>query len=76
MDMPMDLGLQSIPIQPQSRAAQLAGVPHDKKWGLLKDVLEPLFHTHKVKDIARILKEVHGFNAKWVHPQKTHQKLT
>jgi hypothetical protein len=64
MDMTMDLDVESLPIQPQSRESLLAGIPHDKKWALLKDVLGPLFHTHKVKDIARILKEQHGFNAK------------
>ncbi|KIX03559.1 uncharacterized protein Z518_07112 [Rhinocladiella mackenziei CBS 650.93] len=63
MDMPMNLDRESRSIQPQSRAALLAGVPHDKKWALLKDLLEPLFHTHKVKDIARIMKEQHGFSA-------------
>ncbi|KAJ9496750.1 hypothetical protein H2202_007824 [Exophiala xenobiotica] len=67
IDWPMNLDIESQSIQPQSRAALLAGVPHDKKWSLLKDLLEPLFYTHKVKDIARIMKEQHGFSAKFVN---------
>ena len=64
MDMFMDWERESRPAQPQSMVLSLAGVPHDKKWSLLKGVLEPLFHTHKVKDIARMMKEQYGFNAK------------
>lgn len=73
----MNLDGEGSSIPPQSRAALLAGVPHDKKWTLLKDLLEPLFHTHKVKDIARLMKEQHGFSAKWVCPRITSRyKLT
>ena len=64
MDLPMDLDVDSRSIQPQSRAALLAGVPHNKKRALLKDLLQPLYHTQKVKDIAKMMKERHGFNAK------------
>ena len=65
MDMPTDLDVVTHVAQPQSRAALLAGIPHDKKWALLKDLLEPLYYTHKVKDIAKIMKEQHGFIAKY-----------
>ncbi|KIW64179.1 hypothetical protein PV04_09132 [Phialophora macrospora] len=65
MDMPMDVEVESRSIYPQASVPvpSLAGVPHDKRWGLMKSLLEPLFHTHKVKDIARIMKEQHGFSA-------------
>ncbi|KAK5454309.1 hypothetical protein LTS15_006309 [Exophiala xenobiotica] len=67
MDVPMTLDMESQSITTQSRAALLAGVPHDKKWSQLKDLLEPLFSTHKVKDIAEIMKKQHGFIAKFVN---------
>ena len=66
MDIDQDLGRP--PLQQKSKAALLAGIPHDKKWALLQNDLEILFHSEKVKDIARILKQQYGFDAKCVCP--------
>lgn len=64
VNVPMDIDSTARPIQPPRQAPKLAGVPHDKKWALLKDVLEPLFHEHKVQKIAQIMADQHHFKAK------------
>ena len=62
MELPIDLGLPQP--DPQSRAALMASVPHDKRWEVLKDVLEPLYLTHTTKYIADFMKKEYGFHAK------------
>jgi hypothetical protein len=62
MDLAMDLDLPQP--HPQSRAALMASIPHDKRWEFLKDVLEPLYFTQSVKYIADFMKKEYGFHAK------------
>lgn len=64
MDMPTDLDIEPHVVEMQARPVPLTGISHDKKWSLLKDVLEALFVNHKVKDIAKMMKEQYGFDAK------------
>ena len=54
----MDASAYSLP------DIDLRGVRHDEKWALLKDVLKPLFHSEKAKDIADVMRARYGFDAK------------
>jgi hypothetical protein len=42
---------------------QLSGMPYNQKWDILKDELEALFYTHRVNDIAELIKKRFGFDA-------------
>lgn len=39
-------------------------IPYDKRWKALRPVLEPLFYTESLKDIAKIMLDRFQFKAK------------
>ncbi len=43
---------------------RLQGVAYDDKWQVLRDAIRALFHSHTVKDIARVMKQNYNFDAK------------
>lgn len=49
---------------PDDLHAQLQGLKYDAKWPVLKPVLESLFYTKEAPEIAVIIKEKYGFDAK------------
>jgi hypothetical protein len=51
---------------PASLRVLMRGMPHDKKWEVLKPVLTEMFQNLPLKQIILQVRGTYGFDAKWV----------
>jgi hypothetical protein len=58
----MDLDLPDV--DPPTIRSTLRTMPHDRQWEHLKPILARVYHDHSVKDIAKMMWDLYGFDAK------------